>query len=576
MYLGPYKARLILGYTTMFIGMAAILAVPSLVEWVIDSGIRNGDRTVIWQGCALIVLMAITQGAFTYTRSYIFTSLAERVGTDMRAEYYRKLQTLPFSFYDRSQSGQLMSRGTEDINAIRRFMMFSARMAVYGTVMIIAVAVLLFRADPELALLSLLMVPALTALGWRFGRVIRPRYMAIQQQFGDMSTVMQENLAGTRVVRVFASEEREIGKFEHSIRDLYDKNLVAAKISARYFSGMTSVDQIALAFILLYGGRQVVAGEISIGTLIAFNLYLGMVASPIRNLGWVINSFARAIASGDRIFEIIDTRPAVANSPNAYPLNVTAGRVTFDDVSFTYPHTEQPVLRDVSFEAEPGRVTALFGPTGSGKTSLVSLIPRFYDVSSGRVLIDGQDVRDVTLESLRSSVAIVMQDTFLFSSSIRGNIAFGRPDASDEEIQHAAKMARAHDFIMQTPHGYDTVLGERGVSLSGGQKQRLAIARAICMNPRILILDDATSSVDTETEFEIQQAMKVAMEGRTSFVIAQRLATLKSADVILVIENGRIVERGHHSELIQRDGIYSRVYELQLRDQEELQSVAAD
>ena len=573
-YLSEYKLQLVVGYVSLFIGLGAMLAVPQLIGYVIDEGISaDNDSVVIW-GAVAIIGAAILTGTFTYVRSYIFQSLAERVGTDLRAEYFRKLQTLNFAYFDRSQTGQLMSRGSEDINSIRRFMMFSMRMLVYGTVMMIAIVVLLFRADPALATISLAVLPLLIFTAYRFGRVIRPRFLAIQAQFGEMSSVMQENLSGTRVVRVFAQENREIDRFDDSLTTLYDRQIEAIKVWSRSYPMMTFLNEVAVAFILWYGGRAVLQGNISVGTLVEFNLYLAMLAMPVRTLGWIVNSMARAIASGDRIFEVIDTQPAIRSPEQPVYLEDPRGVVAFEDVSFSYPGTGLKQLSNVSFEAEPGKITALFGPTGSGKSTLTALIPRFYDVSSGRVTIDGTDVRDVHLEELRQLVAFVQQDTFLFGRTIKENIAFGNSGATDEEIERAARIAGAHEFIVEQAQGYDTIVGERGVSLSGGQKQRVSIARALCADPRILILDDATSSVDTETEYAIQQELRGAMGNRTTFVIAQRLLSLKDADEILVLDDGRIVERGTHDELVARGGLYTRIYDLQLRDQEEVLRVA--
>lgn len=565
---------MVFAYTTMFIGLAALLAVPRLVEYVIDEGIDAGNSRVVVIGSLAIVGAAIAQGVFIYTRSYLFQALSERVSTDLRAEYFRKLQTLNFSFYDTADSGQLMSRGAEDINSIRRFLMFSMRMFIYGVTMLVAVSIILLRADGSLALMALAVVPLLIITSIRFGRIVRPQFLNVQQQFGDMSSVLQENLAGTRVVRVFAAEQREITKFEKSLTELFDWQMTAVKVWSRYFPAMTMLNELAIVFILWYGGRQVLSGDLSIGTLISFNLYMLLLMMPVRSLGFIINSLARAIASGERIFEVLDLRPAIRNKDDALELTSPRGAVRFNDVSFRYPNNAPLVLSNVDFEAAPGEIIALFGPTGSGKSTATALLQRFYDVTEGTVTFDGHDVRDLELTSLRRAIGVVPQDSFLFGATIRENIAFGNPAASDEEVERAARIANAHDFIMQQANGYDTVVGERGVSLSGGQKQRVSLARALCTNPAVLILDDATSSVDTETEYEIQQALGSAMEGRTTFVIAQRLSTLKHADEIVVFEHGRIVERGRHEELLRNRGLYARIYDLQLRDQEELLNVA--
>jgi ABC-type multidrug transport system fused ATPase/permease subunit len=452
--------------------------------------------------------------------------------------------------------------------------MFSLRSIVQSGVMLVLITIILLTINWRLALLSLALMPILLGSAVRFGRTIRPLYLAVQQQFGVMTTRLQENLAGTRVVRSFAQEDREVNEFDLELDRLYDRHMDAVRRSAFYFPFMTLLSTLSISIILWYGGRQVVTGELTIGQLSAFYLYLAMLQMPVRILGFVVNSAARAIASGERIFEVLDTRPSIRSKRNALKLEPVEGHVVFDDVSFKYPGSDEYALRDISFEAHPNQRIALLGSTGSGKSSITSLIPRFYDVTSGRVLIDGHDVRDLDLATLREQVGIVLQDTFLFSVTLHENISYGRLNASREQVIAAAKAAKAHDFIMEMPEGYNTVVGERGISLSGGQKQRISIARALLMNPAILILDDATSNVDTETEFIIQRALAELMEGRTTFVIAHRLLTLKSADQILVLDNGQIVERGKHDELLRRRGIYANIYDLQLKEQEEIASVA--
>jgi ABC-type multidrug transport system fused ATPase/permease subunit len=565
---------MVIAYASLFLALAAQLTVPKLIQFVIDDGIRGNDSAMVLLGAGLIIGVTLVQATFTYIRTYLFQALAERVATNVRADLYEHMLTLPFSFFDVAQSGQLMSRATEDVNAIRRFLMFSLRMAIYSVSMLVIVTIILFREHARLAALSLMVMPLLAGTALYFSHSVRPMFARIQQQFGEISSVLQENLAGTRVVRVFAREDAQIDKFKGALQLLYDRQIAAIRYYSFFFPLMQLLSSASLAFILWYGGRQVLNGSLSIGTLVAFNIYLTLLAMPIRQLGWIMNSVARAIASGERIFEVMDTRPAIRNSPNAAVLEQVRGEVQFHDVTFTYPQAGRPALHDINVLARPGEVIALIGTTGAGKSSLVSLIPRFYDVTSGRVTIDGIDVRDVTLSSLRSQVGVVLQESFLFSSTIRDNIAFGVPSATQEQIERAARIARAHDFIMATPDGYNTTLGERGVSLSGGQRQRVAIARALCSDPKILIFDDATSSVDTETEYEIQQALKNAMVGRTTFVIAQRVSTLKNADEILVLERGTIAERGTHVDLVRRGGVYARLYELQLKDQEEFVQVA--
>jgi ATP-binding cassette, subfamily B, multidrug efflux pump len=484
------------------------------------------------------------------------------------------MQYLPFSFFDRSHTGQLMSRGTEDINAIRRFLMFSMRMLVQTGGMMVIITIILITINWQLALLSLALMPILVGSAVNFGRTIRPLYLAVQQQFGVMTTRMQENLAGTRVVRSFAQEDREIEEFDSELQTLYDRHMDAIKRSAFYFPLMTLLSMVSVAIILWYGGRLIVQNQLTVGQLSAFYLYLAMLQGPVRQLGFVVNSVARAMASGDRIFEVLDAKPSIRSKPDAVNVATVEGHVQFEDVWLRYPGNSEFALRNVSLEAQPNQRIALIGATGAGKSSITALIPRFYDVTEGKVLVDGHDVRDLDLESLRRHIGIVLQDTFLFSVTIGENIAYGRDDVSREDVIAAAKAARAHDFIMDMPENYDTVIGERGVSLSGGQKQRIAIARGLLMDPAILILDDATSNVDTETEHAIQMALADLMKDRTTFVIAHRLQTLKSADQILVLDHGEIVERGQHDDLLELGGIYANIYELQLKEQEEVAAVA--
>ncbi|MGA7671131.1 MAG: ABC transporter ATP-binding protein [Nitrolancea sp.] len=573
-YLGPYKRRVVFGYLALAIATGMQLVTPRLVEYVIDNGLVTPSQRVVMVGSIAVVLVGTGLGIFTFVRSYIFQWLAERVSYDVRNDLYRHMELLSFSFFDRAHTGQLMSRATEDVNSIRRFMMMALRSIVQSLAMLLIISVILFSTDWKLAAISLCVMPVLISAALYFGRSIRPKFLAVQQQFGVMTNVLQENLSGARVVRAFAREDDEERKFDRELWNLYDTNMTAIKQYSFYFPLMTLLSSAGIVLILWYGGRQVIRGELSIGRLTAFYLYLSMLAPSIRMLGWVVNSAARAIASGERIFEVLDTTPKILTPENPVELHEINGRVEFQNVSFRYLDTTEDALKDISFTAEPGKRIALIGGTGSGKSTITSLIPRFYDVSNGVVRVDGVDVRNLPLEVLRREIGMVLQDTFLFSDSIGENIAYGRPEATEEAIIAAAKAARIHDYIASLPDGYHTVVGERGVSLSGGQKQRVAIARALVMNPKILILDDATSSVDTETEFEIQQALQGAMEGRTTFVIAHRLLSLKNADEILVLDRGRIVERGSHRKLLSYEGAYARIYELQLKDQEEFAAVA--
>lgn len=574
-YLKPYWRRVVLVYVCLFSALALQLTIPTILARAIDDGIIARDVGFLTRAALLIVGLTIAQGTFTYIRSYFVESTAYRVAFDLRNELYVHLQRLSFSFHDKAQTGQMMSRGTEDINHIRSMLVMTMRPLVMALGTLIAVTVILVRTDRLLATLALLPMPFLIWYSIRFGVSLRPMFLKAQQQFGVMTSALQENVAGNRVVRAFAQERAESERFEAELEELFERNLRAARKWAFSYPVTLLISGLGLAVVMWFGALQVVAGALTIGTLVAFNRYITMLNDPVRWLGMIVNRIARAIASAERLFEILDSRPAIKDRPGAVALGPIRGDVRFENVSFTFPGTRRPALTDISFDAPAGSVTALVGGTGGGKSAILSLIPRFYDVSSGRVLIDGHDVRDVTLESLRTQIGIVMQETFLFSITIRENIAFGRPDASLDEVIAAAKAAQAHEFISAMPLGYDTVMGERGVTLSGGQKQRIAIARALLLDPHILLLDDATSSVDTETEHAIQQALQNLMQGRTSFIIAQRLLTVQHADLILVVEDGQIVDRGTHNELLQRPGVYRDLYDLQLRDQEEaLQAIS--
>jgi ATP-binding cassette subfamily B protein len=552
--------------------MGIQLLIPYVLGRAIDDGIIGGDRDFLLKAALLIVALTALQGIFTFGRMYLSQQLSERVAYDMRNELFAHLQSLQFSFHDRSQTGQLMSRGTEDINNIRAMLVMALRPLVIAVGTLIVASIILFRIDALLAAVALSTMPFLIYYSFRYGVALRPLFLKVQQQFGVMTSALQENVAGNRVVRAFAQEKAENERFESELESLFDRNLAAGKRWAFAYPLTLLLSGFSLAAVVWLGSHQVIEGAMTIGALVAFNRYLTLLSDPVRWLGMIVNRLSRAIASGERIFETLDTKPRIADKPDALALNPINGDVTFENVTFMFRGTKRNALDDISFDAKAGSMIGIVGPTGAGKSSLVSLIPRFYDPTAGRVLIDGHDVRDLELKSLRSQVGLVLQETFLFSITIGENIAYGRSDATHEEIVAAAKAAQADTFISRLPQGYDTEVGERGVTLSGGQKQRIAIARALLQNPRILILDDATSSVDTETEHEIQTALNTLMAGRTSFVIAQRITTVERADTILVLDQGRITQRGTHAELLMRDGFYRELYNLQQQDQDESRS----
>lgn len=569
-YLKPYKWQLIGVYAALFIGMGLQLLIPQLLARAIDHGVLDRDLHYLTRMVLYIIGAAALQGIFTYIRSYGTNALAERVGNDIRDELYDVFQAQPFAFYDKAQSGQLMSRATEDINNIRGMLMFALRAIVQTIGLVVVIAVILLRSDWLLGLVALSTVPIMLLWTVRFSITIRPLFLQVQQQFGVMTSALQENVAGGRVVRAFAQEQAESDRFEQDLDELFERNMRAAKRFSFSFPMQMGVNGLSVAGVIWLGAWMVLNGRITLGTLVAFERYTSMLQDPVRMLGFAVNRVARAIASGERIFEILDTKPGIQNAPDATPIAMQ-GNVEFRDVSFRYRKRGAEALSHVSFAAHPDQITALVGPTGSGKSSVISLIPRFYDVQSGAITIDDRDVREIELDSLRHQIGIVMQDSFLFSMTIRENIAYGNPEASLEQVVAAAKAAQAHDFILQQEAGYDTVIGERGVTLSGGQKQRLSIARALLIDPRILIMDDATASVDSETEHEIQVAMRALMQGRTSIVIAQRLSTVRDADQILVFQHGEITQRGTHETLLrEHDGFYAELWALQQQDAADL------
>ena len=568
-YLKPYAWQLVGVYTALAIAMVFQLMIPQLLANAIDHGVLDRDLGYLTRIVLFIVGAAALQAVFTFIRSYGTNALAERVGNDLRNELYDAFQAQTFSFYDRAQSGQLMSRATEDINNIRGMLMFALRAIVQTVGLVVVIAVIVLRHDWLLGLVALSTVPIMLAWSLRFSMTIRPMFLQVQQQFGVMTSALQENVAGGRVVRAFAQERAESDRFEEELDQLFERNMRAARRFSFSFPMQIGVNGLSIASVIWLGSWMVLNGRISLGTLVAFERYTSMLQDPVRWLGFVVNRVARAIASGERIFEILDAKPIVQNAPNAHSIAMN-GNVAFNDVSFRYRKRGADALHHVSFEAHPNQITALVGPTGSGKSSVINLIPRFYDVASGSVTIDGRDVREIELDSLRHQIGIVMQDSFLFSMTIRENIAYGTPDASFEDVVAAAKAAQAHEFILQQDEGYDTVIGERGVTLSGGQKQRLSIARALLIDPRILILDDATASVDSETEHDIQIAMRSLMKDRTSIVIAQRLSTVRDADQILVFQHGEITQRGTHDSLLHEDGFYAELWVLQQQDAADL------
>ena len=577
-----YWKWLVLAFTCLVLAAAASLIVPQIIANALDDALHidpitlkvTGNMRLLVTYGLVILGVSLLRGVFTFGQNYFSEFIGQKVAYDLRNKLYDRIQRLSFAFHDKAQTGQLMSRATQDVEGVRFSLSGGLVRMVYIVTMFVGISVIMFTMNWSLTLVSFACLPFIGYLAITLVNKLRPLWTRIQQQMASMGTVLQENLSGIRVVKAFSRHNFESDKFGKEARILYDDQIRIARIQAFGGPSMTFLTTIASALILWYGGLQVISGHLLAGQLTEFYIYLALLVPPIRMLGPIVDLTSRGIASGQRIFEILDTESAVKEKPNAIVLSNIKGDIKFQGVNFSYQgtnlyETSGNILEDINFEVKSGEMVALLGATGSGKTTLVNLIPRFYDVTAGKIMVDDIDIKDVTLASLRRNVGIVQQDVFLFSGTLRDNIAYGAVNASEGEIIAASKNAQLHDFISTLPQGYDTWVGERGVTLSGGQKQRLAIARTLLIDPRILILDDSTSSVDTETEYLIQQALRELMKGRTTFVIAQRLQTVKDAQQIFVLDKGRIVERGTHLQLLRDSKIYSQIYELQLRAQEE-------
>jgi ATP-binding cassette subfamily B protein len=567
-YLAPYR-RLVAG---AYLAMLAInilnVIIPQFVRLIVDRGISDQNMDVMgWAAFGLIGL-ALVRGLFTFRQGQWTEMSSQSVAYDLRNAIQNKLMAQSFSYHDRTETGQLLSRAVQDVERIRFLTGRATFRVVDGTVLFLATTALLLWMNPWLALLVIATLPFIANRALHFGSRYRPLSARIQDQLGVMTTRLDQNLRGMRVVKSFAQEDAEIARFAAENHSWFNLAAGAARLQAANMPLLNMIANMGVVFILWVGGILVIRDQLTLGELIAFTTYLGQLVQPLRRFGMVIPAIAMASASAERIFEILDTIPDVKDSPGAKPLGPIEGHVRFESVSFAYPGRHS-VLEGITFEAKSGQIVALLGATGSGKSTVTSLISRFYDPSAGRISVDGYDIRTVTLDSLRGQIGFVLQETTLFAANVRENIAFGRPRATETEIIKAAQLAQAHDFILQMPEGYDTRVGERGVTLSGGQKQRLAIARALLTDPRILILDDAMASVDTETERLIQVALDRLMMDRTTFVIAHRLSTVRQADMVLLLEKGRIAARGAHEDLLQSSTLYAEIYDRQLRPQQD-------
>ncbi len=587
-----------MAYSALVVATIAQLAVPQLVQNMIDA-VTNGTianailtrvppaqqgaaaqrvgttldqlrlnqanaESLLINAALIIVAFAVMRGVFSFIQAFMAEKTSQGLAFDLRNEIFAKVQRLSFSYYDRNQTGQLMIRATDDVEKVRMFIAQGLVLAAQAFLLLGVALLILFWTNWQLTLWILPTLPIALVLFMIFGAVSQPLFGEVQRRLSALNTILQENLAGIKVVKAFTREPYEEARFDAAATDLMAQQLRVSRVFSFLFPVVFLIAQLGQAIILYFGGKQIIGGTLNLGEYQKFSLYLIYVFFPLGQLGFIISLMAQAGASAGRIFEILDSKSDIVDKPGAIALPPIQGNVEFKNVTFRYFGSSEAVLKNVSFAAAPGQTIALLGATGSGKTTIINLIPRFYDASDGSITIDGHDVRDVTIDSLRSQIGIVLQETNLFSGTIRDNIAFGRPDATLEQVQAAAQAAAAHDFIMSFPQGYDTPVGERGTTLSGGQRQRVAIARALLLDPHILILDDSTSSVDLQTEHLIQQALDNLMHGRTSFVIAQRISTVVNADQILVLDKGEIVARGTHEVLMENSPIYAEIYSSQL------------
>jgi ATP-binding cassette subfamily B protein len=565
-FLKPYLWQTL---ATLFflLGLTGLsLAVPRIIRSVIDQGLAGGETAFLVRAALLLLGIGIVSAVLTLANRYLSEWIAARVGYDLRNRMYDHIQYLPFTYHDHAQSGQLISRCIEDVRSIEKFAGSAVSELIRFVLLSFGILYIMLIDNARLAVIALLPMIPLVAMTTNFGTKIGKLFFAVDNSVGDVSNRLQENVTGVQVVRAFAREPYEVERFESANKQVFQTWVRVIDEWSKIMPTTHWLTTISIILILWFGGQMVMEGALTIGSIVAFNAYVLMMAEPAQQLTGLVNAGGEAAAGAQRVFEVLDVQPAIQSPKNAIPLNQLRGEVEFDHVGLKYQAEKTASLAGIDLRVEPNQLVALIGPTGSGKTSFVNLIPRFYDVTAGTVRVDGVDVRDVDLVSLRRQIGIVLQTSLLFSDTIKANIAYGRPEATMDEIVAAAKAAQAHEFIEGFTKGYETIVGERGVTLSGGQRQRVAIARALLMDPRILILDDSTSSVDTQTEKLIQTALDGLMEGRTTFVIAHRLSTVRRADIILVMDQGRIVERGRHEELLALGGLYKEIHDLQLID----------
>ncbi len=559
-FLRPYKGSLAVSSLLAIASQVAGILVPVLTGVVINELSADPDTRLLTLEIAAVIGLGLLRGLLMFGRRMISGRQALGVEYDLRDELYGHFLRLSFGFYDRSQTGQLMSRATIDLQSVRFFLGYGLIFFAQHVVTIVVVTVVLFVYSWQLALVAIAITPVVVLTAYRYSRVSHPVLRDVQQSLGEVATVAEESIVGVHVVKSFSQEERRERSFAAAAEAVFGKTLAANRQRALYVPLLTFLPLVAQALVLLAAGRMVVSGSLTLGAFFAFNLLLAMLVMPLRMLGMWVGQAQRAVAAGERIFEILDEPEEIADAPSAHALPAGPGRVTFEDVTFGYG-PERPVLEGITLDVPAGRTVALIGRTGSGKTTLAALVPRFYDVTGGRVLVDGADVRDVARRSLRREIGVISQDPFLFSATIRDNVALGMPGAPQEAIEAATRAAQAHEFILELPQGYDTVVGERGITLSGGQRQRLAIARALLIDPRILVLDDATASVDATTEARIRAGLREVMRDRTTIIIAHRLSTISLADEIVVLDGGRIAARGTQAQLLEESAVFREIYE---------------
>lgn len=569
-YYWPYKNYFIWSILFMLVVTAITVVYPMILQITIDEAVIGGRYSLIPALAASFVGFMLVKGVCTYIYQYTGDLFGIHSVYKLRNSLYEKLQFLSFKYYDNAKTGDLMSRLTADVEGFRFFLSFGFSELIRFVLLIGISFSVMFYYSISLTFVTLATLPFLAIAVYKFDKAVHPAFRGIRKSFGKLNTKVQENISGINTVKSLSREDYEIGRFNDSNGDYKDKYLFTSDIWAKYFPLMEYMGNLSVVLLLGYGGYLVMNGSLQPGELVAFYSLVWYIMWPIMNLGFVVNLFSQSKASGERLLEILEADAEIEEKHGALETEKLSGDVEFDRVTLRYGDDDNEALYNISFKARPGQTIGLIGSTGSGKTSLTQLMTRFYEPAEGKVLIDGRDLKEYSLRSLRSSIGIVLQESFLFSSSIKANISYGKPDATMEEIIAAAKRAQAHSFIMELPDGYDTILGERGMGLSGGQKQRIAIARAICVNPSILILDDATSAVDMETEFKIQKALLEVMKGRTTFIIAHRISSLKHADEILVLENGAIAERGTHEQLIKTGGTYQKIYDIQFKDRKKV------